>query len=338
MKEPRVKRLVDKLRLKSLALSLMLFAIVLPSTAQDPAVGGHWAATWSENKIVYTAALILRTSGHQITGTFTDRNRVEWEIQDGKLEANRLSFDASETTNGETRTLHLAGNFTSDAITLQDNPGSLDQEPIMIFHRTDEATQGGSPCRRSQATAPARYSPLTNGQKFGCTVGVLAHPTFLVGIALGAGIAQLQHAPSQWELGAEGYGRRFGTLYGIAAFRQSALFAGTALLREDPRPLRSERHGFLSRTGDALKLGLLSRRDDDSLGFAWARSVADLGTGTLAMAVYPGHPITGRSIMALSLGYFAGREASSVFGEFAPDVTKALHIDGVMRMLHLQKR
>lgn len=325
---------------KSKALSLILFAVALTASARDLDVAGHWAATWREKENVYTAVLTLRTSGHQVSGTFTDQKRVEWQIQNGKLEGDRLSFDVSQTTNGETRIRHLAGNFTSDVITIHSDPSSQDedQEPMIIFHRTDEARQEGTPCGQRQATAPGDYSPLTNGQKFGCTVGVLAHPTFLAGIGLGAGIAQLQHAPSQWELGAEGYARRFGTLYGIAAFRQSVLFAGTALLHEDPRPLRSQRHGFLPRTADALKLALLSRRDDGSLGFAWARSVADLGTGTLGMAVYPGHPITGRSMMTLSLFYFAGREGSGVVREFAPDVMKALHLDGVMRTLHLQKR
>jgi len=321
---------------KTLAVSIMLFAVT--AQAQDLRVGGQWAARWTDKEKAYTATLTLKTFGDQITGTFTDQNGVEWQIQNGKLDGNLLTLEASGAANGAMTVLPLVGNFVNGVITLRADPsGSPDGEP-MIFHRNDEATQDESSCSRSRSIAPAHYSPLTNGQKFDCTVGILAHPTFLVGTGLGAGIAQLEHAPSQWPLGAEGYGRRFGTFYGIAAFRQSVLFAGTALTHEDPRPLPSERHGFVPRTVDALKFGLQSRRDDGSLGFAWARSVADLGTGTLAMAVYPGHPITGRSMMTLSLGYFAGREASSVFSEFAPDIAKALHVDSVMRKLHLQKR
>ena len=59
---------------------------------------------------------------------------------------------------------------------------------------------------------------------------------------------------------------------------QSVLFAGVALDHEDLRYPRSERHGFSPRTGDALRQALLSRRDDGSLGFAYARTVSDLGT------------------------------------------------------------
>jgi hypothetical protein len=168
-------------------------------------------------------------------------------------------------------------------------------------------------------------------------MGVLVRPTFFLSVGLGAGIAQLEHAPSQWGQGAEGYGRRFGTFYGIAAFRQSVLFAGSSLLHEDPRPLRSQRHGFVPRTVGALKLAMQSRRDNGSLGFAWARTVADMGTGTLGMSVYPGHPITGRSMLNFSLGYFAGRETSSVFSEFAPGFVRGMHLDGVARKLRLKR-
>src|SRR5262249_54252441 len=162
-------------------------------------------------------------------------------------------------------------------------------------------------------------------EKFGCTMGILLRPSFLLSVGLSAGITQLTNTPSEWGRGVDGYVRRFGTLYGLAAFRQSVLFAGSSLLHEDPRPLRSRRHGFGPRAADALRLALQSRRDDGSLGFSWARTVADIGTGTLAMEIYPGQAVTGRSTLQLGLAYFAGREVSSAFNEFAPDVARALH-------------
>lgn len=326
-----------KVILKGLALILVFHLVSLAATPQGLPVNGHWEATWAEKEKVCTATLTLNVFGDGVTGTFTDKDGIEWKLQNGKLEGNQFRFDVSDTTNGGTTILHMVGDVTNGQIKLRGEPSSKEEEPMMIFHRTDAPTESERPCSRPPGTTAGHYSPLTNGQKFGCTIGVLVRPTFLLSVGLGAGIAQLEHAPSQWGQGAEGYGRRFGTFYGIAAFRQSVLFAGTSLLREDPRPLRSERHGFLPRTVDALKLGLQSHRDDGSHGFAWARTVADMGTGTLAMAVYPGQHITGRSMLNLSLGYFAGREASSVFSEFAPDVSKALHLDGVVRKLHLQK-
>jgi hypothetical protein len=120
----------------------------------------------------------------------------------------------------------------------------------------------------------------------------------------------------------------------LAAFRQSVLFAGAALSHEDLRNPRSERHGFFPRTADALRLALLTRRDDGSLGFAYARTVSDLGTAMLTMAVYPDRrPFTGRSMLRVGAAYFAGREAFGVVREFTPDVAKALHLDRVMRKM-----
>jgi hypothetical protein len=145
---------------------------------------------------------------------------------------------------------------------------------------------------------------------------------------LGAGYSQWRNRPPQWGQGAEGYGRRFGTIYGISAFRQSVLFAGSALHHEDVRRLRSDRHGFWPRTGDALRLAFLSRRDDGSLGFAYARVVSDLGTMALAMEVYPDRRrFTPRTMSRATLSYGVGREALSVLREFTPDLLKALHLD-----------
>ena len=322
--------------LKGLAL-ILFFHVASLAAAQVADVSGTWEATWSEKEKTCTAALVLRASGDQASGTVTDCNGAVWQVQSATLQEDELNFEVSVTENGGTTVLHLTGSFSNGEIKLREESDGQDDAPIMVFRRTDAVKDEERPCSRAQGHTAGPYVPLTGGEKFGCTMGVLVRPSFFVGIGLGAGIAQLEHAPSQWGQGAEGYGRRFGTFYGVAAFRQSVLFAGTSLLHEDPRPLRSQRHGFAPRTVDALKLAMQSRRDDGSRGFAWARTVADMGTGTLGMSVYPGHPITGRSTLNLSLAYFAGREASSEFSEFAPDIVRGLHLDGVARKLHLKQ-
>lgn len=129
----------------SLEASLMFFVVVVAAQAQDLGVAGHWATTWSDKEAVYTAALTLKTSGDQITGAFTDRNGIEWQIQNGKLEGNLLTLDASSTANGGATSLQLVGNFVNDVITLRPGPsGSPDPEP-MVFHRTDKAPQAEPP-------------------------------------------------------------------------------------------------------------------------------------------------------------------------------------------------
>jgi hypothetical protein len=166
-------------------------------------------------------------------------------------------------------------------------------------------------------------------------LGRLIRPTWLLFTGISAGYSQWRHAPAQWGQGSEGYARRYGTICGLAAFRQSVLFAGAALHHEDLRYPRSERHGFFPRTGDALRQALESRRDDGSLGFAYARTVSDLGTAMLARAIYPDRgAFTGRSTLRLAATYVAGREGFSVIREFTPDIVKALHLDRVMKKIH----
>jgi hypothetical protein len=163
-------------------------------------------------------------------------------------------------------------------------------------------------------------------------VGRLIRPTWLLFTGLSAGYSQWKHRPPQWGQGSGGYARRFGTIYALAGVRQSVLFAGSALNHEDVRYPRSERRRFFPRMGDALKQAMLSRRDDGSLGFACARSVSDIGTTMLAMAVYPDRrPFTGRSMLRVAVIYLGAREALSVVREFTPDVVKALHLDRFMK-------
>ena len=193
---------------------------------------------------------------------------------------------------------------------------------------------GGPPSQPLPAAGTLQYIPLTNRQKADRTVGRLVRPTWLVFAGLSAGYSQWKHRPAQWGQGSEGYARRFGTIYALAGFRQSVLYAGSALNHEDVRYPRSERHRFFPRMRDALKQAMLSRRDDGSLGFASARTVSDLGTTMLTLAVYPDErPFTGRSMLHVAGIYLAVREAFSVAREFTPDVVKALHLDGLMKRI-----
>jgi hypothetical protein len=193
---------------------------------------------------------------------------------------------------------------------------------------------GDPPSQPVPVRGMPQYTPLTDRQKLDRTVGRLIRPTWLLFTGLSAGYSQWQHRPPQWGQGSEGYARRFGTVYALAGFRQSVLLAGSALNHEDVRYPRSERHRFFPRMGDAFKQAMMSRRDDGSLGFACARTVSDLGTTMLTMAVYPDHhPFTGREMLRVAAVYLAVREAFSVVREFTPDVVKALHLGRLMKQI-----
>src|SRR5450759_5790721 len=58
-------------------------------------------------------------------------------------------------------------------------------------------------------------------------------PYPIVGAALAAGINQADNTPPEWKQGAEGYGKRFGSNFGIAAVSTTTRYALAEALKED---------------------------------------------------------------------------------------------------------
>lgn len=173
------------------------------------------------------------------------------------------------------------------------------------------------------AAPTAAYVPMSNRQKFNWTVGSVVSPTWIFYSGVKAGLDQWQSNPPQWRQGASGYGRRFAAAHTLEAFDDVVWFAGAALTHEDVRYSRSTRTGFWPRTADALKLALMTRRDDGSIGFAYARTVAGLGTTMFQRVIYPDRPaFTTRSIGFSVLSYVGVREALSLMREFLPDILR----------------
>jgi len=195
-------------------------------------------------------------------------------------------------------------------------------------------------------THTARYIPQTGREKFDQTLGLLFRPGAALSLGVAAGMAQASNAPKEWGQGMEGYGHRFGIFAGILATRQSLLFTTSKLDHEDLRRLRSEKAGFWPRTGDALKFAFEARRDNGSVGFAYARFVSDFGTGILARQLIPNQPGAGSpannqprgSVLQFGLATIGADVLGNVFFEFSPDIRAKLHLDRIRRALHLPER
>ena len=177
------------------------------------------------------------------------------------------------------------------------------------------------------------YVPMTTRQKFNWTMGCIWSPTWILYSGARAGLDQWKNGPPEWGQGAKGYARRFGAAHELEAFEDTVWFAGAALTHEDPRYLRSGRSGFLPRLADALKVGMLSRRDNGSVGFAYARTVAGLGTALFEGVAFPDEEaFTTRSALLTALQYVVLREAQSIGREFLPDLLKG-HASKAVRNL-----
>ncbi|MGO9126900.1 MAG: hypothetical protein ACLP6G_18695 [Terriglobales bacterium] len=114
-------------------------------------------------------------------------------------------------------------------------------------------------------------------------------PYKIVGAALAAGINQDDNAPPEWKQGAEGYGKRFGSDFGILAISTSTRYALAAAFHEDTLYYRCDCKGFFPRLGHAVISTFSARRGDDGHRvFSFPDLVAPYaGTMTGVYAWYP---------------------------------------------------
>jgi hypothetical protein len=114
-------------------------------------------------------------------------------------------------------------------------------------------------------------------------------PLPLVGAALVAGIQQAGGHPHEWGGGIGGYGRRFGSDYGIGAITTTTRYGLAQLTGEDTLYYRCECTGFFPRFKHAMFSTLTGRRGDDGHRvFSFPSLVAPYaGSFTAVYAWYP---------------------------------------------------
>jgi len=88
-------------------------------------------------------------------------------------------------------------------------------------------------------------------------------PFPLAGAALVAGINQADNSVPDWGQGLKGYGRRFGSNFGIGAITTTTRYGMAELLREDTLYYRCQCTGFFPRFGHALISTFTGRRGED---------------------------------------------------------------------------
>jgi len=132
-------------------------------------------------------------------------------------------------------------------------------------------------------TRPTEKSKLHN--YFFDTFG----PYPIVGAAVAAGINQYESTPPEWKQGAEGYGKRLGSDFGIATVTTTTRYALAEAFREDTLYYRCECKGFFPRLNHAVISTFTSRRGDDGHRvFSFPALVAPYaGTMTAVYGWYP---------------------------------------------------
>ena len=115
-------------------------------------------------------------------------------------------------------------------------------------------------------------------------------PYPIAGAAIAAGINQVEGTPPEWGNDAEGYGKRFGSNFAIAAVSVTTRYTLAKAFREDTLYYRCECKGFVPRLNHAVISTFTSRRGDDGRrGFSLPALVAPYaGTMTAVYGWYPG--------------------------------------------------
>lgn len=88
-------------------------------------------------------------------------------------------------------------------------------------------------------------------------------PYPIVGAAFTAGINQLSNAPPEWNQGAEGYGKRVGSNFGIALVGTTTRYGLSEVFKQDAMYYRCECQGMLPRLRHAMISTFTARSGED---------------------------------------------------------------------------
>lgn len=128
-------------------------------------------------------------------------------------------------------------------------------------------------------------------------------PYPILGAAVAAGINQSSNSPPEWMQGGEGYGKRFGSNFGIAAISTTTRYALAEALREDTLYYPCECKGFGPRLGHALISTLTARSGADGHRVFSVPALVAPYAGTLT-AVYAWYPDRYNGMDAFRMGNY----------------------------------
>jgi hypothetical protein len=182
----------------------------------------------------------------------------------GPAPANVMTLrDVASVTHAESPAANLDASAAPDSAT----PDST------VTPASDPATSAtaGDPAAPDAAlpNAPQAKKPIVGYQRPSEHVKLVNYlfdaygPFPLVGSALVAGINQADNSPRDWDQGLRGYGRRWGSDFGIAAITTTTRYGLAEIFHEDTLYYRCECSGAFPRLRHALISTLTGRRGED---------------------------------------------------------------------------
>jgi hypothetical protein len=177
----------------------------------------------------------------------------------------------------------------------------------------------------SSAATPPEYPPFDAKKKFERATEDAFSIGAFVFVAAGAGVDQLENIPREWHQGAEAYGERYGTVFGMNMSHEYFEFAIDSALHEDPRYYLSTDRSVKGRLKSVVKQAFITRTDDGGQQFALGRWGGALGAGFLASAWMPPSQRDFSSSLRRSYAVFGVDVGFNLAEEFIPFLRRLDH-------------
>ncbi|MGA2807659.1 MAG: hypothetical protein ABSE87_05955 [Terracidiphilus sp.] len=157
-------------------------------------------------------------------------------------------------------------------------------------------------------------------------------PYPVAGAGFASGINQVSNAPPEWNQGVEGYAKRFGSDFGMAAVGTTTRYALSEALREDTLYYRCECKGVFPRLSHAVLSTVTARHGEDGhRAFSFSSLLAPYAGSTVA--VYGWYPDRFGAKDALRLGnynllaYMGGNIALEFFYSGPHSLLSRIHLN-----------
>ena len=206
--------------------------------------------------------------------------------------------------------------------------------PVLATAQTlvDPKESPGTIATTSPAHLDVTYTPPTKKTKLRNYVFDAFGPYPLAAAAFAAGIGQAYNTPPEWPQGAEGYGKRIGSAFGIAAVSTTTRYGLADAFNEDTLYYRCECTGLGPRLGHAVISTLTARRGEDGhSSFSFPALIAPYaGTMTAVYAWYPGR-YNGKDALRMGnytmLGYVGGSIAMEFLYRGPNSLLRRVHLN-----------
>ena len=177
-------------------------------------------------------------------------------------------------------------------------PSSAISQSLPVLGESSAPVAGAASLRANLAYVPPTEKAKLSNYAFD-TFG----PYPIIGSAAVAGIDQFTNSPPEWRQCASGYGKRFGSDFGIAAVGTSTRYALAEAFAQDTLYYRCECRGFLPRLRHAIYSSLTARSGADGHRVFSVPAVVAPYAGTFT-AVYGWYPNRFGARDALRMGNY----------------------------------